>query len=269
MKTNNVIKMENSTKVEDLILVENPTLVESEIKIYVTKEYDRFKVLKGNRPVESKHINQILKSYHIDGALLSIVVVNEKFEIIDGQHRFEVQKRMRLPVNFIIMEGYSRKECQVFNAIAKKWSTQMFINSFVGDKNVHYLQLDELMKRYEFLTINIASNLLMTKCTSNILKQEKFVTDGGIYLEACEIASKMRDIINLFPVYTVISKTNFLYRALVKMIKHPEYNHQRMMEKFNNESGSFRNCANEQDYRRYFTSVYNRNIKKDTNTVSF
>ena len=38
--------------------------------------------------------------------LFTVIIVNENYEIIDGQHRFEVIKELNLPLRYIICEGY-------------------------------------------------------------------------------------------------------------------------------------------------------------------
>ena len=69
--------------------------------IQTTRNYAMFKLIGGNR--ELNHIN--LKRLEVsmsETPLVSIIMVNERNEIIDGQHRFEVCKRLGLPINYLI-----------------------------------------------------------------------------------------------------------------------------------------------------------------------
>lgn len=54
-------------------------------KLYETKDYSKFKFLKGNRAIKEKR--SLIESIEKSGILVPIDV-NEKFEIIDGQTRF-------------------------------------------------------------------------------------------------------------------------------------------------------------------------------------
>jgi len=72
--------------------------------VYETNDYSQFKKLKGNRDVTEEHVQMLMKSFK-QGDVKKPIVVNEKMEIIDGQARLEVKKRLGLPVQFVIAEG--------------------------------------------------------------------------------------------------------------------------------------------------------------------
>ena len=55
--------------------------------IYETTDYGKFKVLCGNRFVD--HSDMIVESIKSVGLLNSPIIVNDKYEIIDGQNRFD------------------------------------------------------------------------------------------------------------------------------------------------------------------------------------
>ena len=73
-------------------------------KIHVTKDYDMFSYVIGNRDIVNKHVKDL--SSHIEQRDLNIpIIVNEKMEVCDGQHRLEAYKALDLPVHYIIKEG--------------------------------------------------------------------------------------------------------------------------------------------------------------------
>ena len=73
-------------------------------KIHVTSDYDQFTYLVGNRDIVNKHVKSL--STEIDNRDLEIpIIVNEKMEVCDGQHRLEAYKALDLPVHYIIKEG--------------------------------------------------------------------------------------------------------------------------------------------------------------------
>ena len=73
-----------------------------------TNDYLKFKTLKGNRNVNKLHVRRLKESFK-EAYLLSPIIVNQNFEIIDGQHRFEAAKSMELPINFIICNFQIKK----------------------------------------------------------------------------------------------------------------------------------------------------------------
>ena len=70
-----------------------------------SSNYDMFKTMEGNREINSTNLNQIILSMK-EKQLVIPIIVNEKFEIIDGQHRFSACKYLNLPVYFLISNGY-------------------------------------------------------------------------------------------------------------------------------------------------------------------
>ena len=53
--------------------------------IYVSHDYDKFTRVKGNR--NPKSAKKIIESINNVGYILNPILVNEKFEVIDGQNR--------------------------------------------------------------------------------------------------------------------------------------------------------------------------------------
>ena len=74
-----------------------------------TTDYSKFKTLKGNRSVNKLHVKRLQKSFK-QSYLLSPIIVNQNYEIIDGQHRFNAAKAENLPVNFILCNDYGLNE---------------------------------------------------------------------------------------------------------------------------------------------------------------
>lgn len=81
--------------------------------------------------------------------MTSPILVNEKFEVIDGQGRLEALKRLEMPVEFIIEEGIGIKECQGLNHYQKNWSTMDYINSHVAAGNQNYIWLKSMLVKYK------------------------------------------------------------------------------------------------------------------------
>ena len=73
-------------------------------RIHYTKDYHVFTYLKGNRDVVNKHVRDL--SGEIETRDLEIpIIVNEKMEVCDGQHRLEAYKVLGKQVPYIIKEG--------------------------------------------------------------------------------------------------------------------------------------------------------------------
>ncbi len=66
--------------------------------IKVTKNYEQFSYVKGNRSIDPLHLDKLSKAMAKEYVPVPIIV-NSNFEILDGQHRFEAVKKLKKPVN--------------------------------------------------------------------------------------------------------------------------------------------------------------------------
>jgi len=133
---------------------------ESDIKVYETKDYDMFKKLLGNRSVNPRQVNNIIKSISEVGVLPQPILVNEKFEVVDGQNRLEAFKKLECTVLFIVKEGLGVRDCIRMNMNNSKWKMDDYIDCFADLGNENYIKLKKLAEAYPFSKSLIASMTL-------------------------------------------------------------------------------------------------------------
>ena len=75
-------------------------------KVFSTMNYEIFSSLDGNRIVNPLHVKKIADSMKIK-VLFIPIIVNEEFQVIDGQHRLEARKQLGLEVPYIICPNYT------------------------------------------------------------------------------------------------------------------------------------------------------------------
>ena len=73
-------------------------------QVIQTNDYDIFQHIDGNRTVNQLHLKRLKDSINEEYIPVPIVV-NNRYQIIDGQHRFEAVKEMKKPVYFIKIQG--------------------------------------------------------------------------------------------------------------------------------------------------------------------
>ena len=120
-------------------------------QVYETMDYDKFSFIRGNRPVNESHVSNIMKSMK-DGELISPIIVNEKKQITEGQHRFTSWKRLGRPVKYIVGKGYGIKETQAYNSNQKNWSVDTVVQSYAELGYKDYAKLIEIQNKYSFAT---------------------------------------------------------------------------------------------------------------------
>ena len=117
-------------------------------QIEKTKDYDKFKMLDGNRPVDRYHLKKLKESIEKDNRLnLHPIIVNQNYEIIDGQHRHEAARQLGVEIFFIKSDSISDDHLIDSNVNQKSFDVENYISYFaVKHKKPEYIQLKDMLK---------------------------------------------------------------------------------------------------------------------------
>lgn len=127
---------------------------ESTVIVYHTTEYGRFKMINGNRQLNEPKIKRIIEEITNGNDMLRYypIQVREKkdrLEILDGQHRFYICKKLKVPVFYIMLkEDKSLPEIAKLNSNVSKWNNADYINCFVQHGDENYVILQEFHEKY-------------------------------------------------------------------------------------------------------------------------
>ena len=142
------------------ILKQNTKHAEIAYNVYVTKDYSIFKRLVGNRDIPESRISKIVNSIQEIGWIRNPIIVNEKFEVLDGQGRLTALQRLKLPVEYVIAPGAGNRECIYMNMNMVNWKLPDFVKSYAEQGNENYQRLLTLMENYAGGNLNIISTAL-------------------------------------------------------------------------------------------------------------
>jgi hypothetical protein len=117
--------------------------------IHTTSDYSLFKPIGGNREINQLHYERLRKSM-AENCLFTVLYVNEKHEIIDGQHRFEAIKSLGLPVHYVIIEGAGLEQVQVYNHFLKKWDCDDYLHGYIELGKPEYISYKKFKDKYKF-----------------------------------------------------------------------------------------------------------------------
>lgn len=93
--------------------------------IYVTKDYEKFKILPCNRKIT--HITKFSRSLERSNKLyVHPIIVNKDLYIIDGQHRWTYAKLMLLPVYYVVDEFFVIEDLIHHNNTSSNWIAHDF-----------------------------------------------------------------------------------------------------------------------------------------------
>lgn len=142
------------------------------MQVYSTTDYDKFSFFDENRNINPSHVENLKKSIKTLGLLRAPILVNENFEIIEGQHRFEACKELDIPIEYIKGTGYNTEHIQALNNCVRKWTMDNFLELFCAKGYTEYLKLKKY-KENNNLTLTVA-RCLVSSCNTRTFKRGNF-----------------------------------------------------------------------------------------------
>ncbi len=97
-----------------------------------TSDYSKFAFIEENRKVSKPHVNRLVATLKLFPKQIewTPILVNEKFQIADGQHRFTALKELGLPIYYLMVKGLTIEDARRLNAGAKPWSPMDYAECF-------------------------------------------------------------------------------------------------------------------------------------------
>lgn len=112
-------------------LQSNPNVEKRSIPVYLIKDLDLLKRNPYNRDINQSSV----KKYVEEGVLPdTIFLINEKGEILDGQHRIEACKELNQPVWVQIVPNGDEFFIKKINTLGVVWKTEDHINFFCSTR---------------------------------------------------------------------------------------------------------------------------------------
>jgi len=223
-------------------------------QVYVTNDYTKFKTKDGNRSLNELHLKRLKSSVEENDLLhANPILVNEQFEIIDGQHRFNVCEALSKPIYYIMVKGLGLHEIQILNANAKNWKMEDYIDGYCNLGFQEYCYLKNIMNK---------SNLGITPLLSMFSYGNN--GDSAISLKngTLQLPYKTRGLIILkwindwMQYYSSANRRTFII-SLVQLYNIQGYSHDKMMQKMKYQSTKLVDCTNSKTYLALLEEIYN------------
>lgn len=223
-------------------------------QVFETKDYSIFKSLPGNRPLQTQHLNRLKASFEIKDLRVPIVV-NEKFEVIDGQHRFEVCKRLGFSILYLVRKGFRLKEIHILNTARKNWGWKEFMNSYADLGMEEYIKFREFMKKYG---IGFRESLAMLL---GIVQAGNFhmiaYANGDFKIKNLEKAEESAEkILMVKDLYFGWKRRNFVV-AMLQLFQCPKYNHTEFLTKLKRQREKLFDVGSIDAYLKLIDEIYN------------
>ncbi|MDH5442392.1 MAG: ParB/RepB/Spo0J family partition protein [Candidatus Nomurabacteria bacterium] len=243
------------------------------VLLFATKEYSTFSFLDENRDVDSRKVANLKQSFRDNGYKFNPIFVNEKLNIIDGQHRFRAIVESNQVLYFFIMPGWNAKDVRTLNINLSEWKDIDFLKSYAKDKNndqrSDYARLYRFHQIYDF---NLTTTIMIVKGRgqSSVGEGKMKLRQGSLAVSTKDIdratafIEKLEDFINYHPKGW---KSQSFVRSFSIMQMTPGYNHERMVEKLQDYPDAVLREAKTlhiKDYLTILENMYNRNLSRNS-----
>ena len=238
-------------------------------KIYETNNYAQFKILSGNRNIHKARVNKIISSIQKVGWITNPIIVNENFEIIDGQGRFTALMSLNKPVEYIIHPGAGIEECRQMNINMSNWTIDDWVDSYAKENYPAYIYVLNLQKAYPDISLQMILSVVCTNGKRTDLKSEdkEHVKNGVLdmanidqprVIEILDFCSKIIKYVKL-----IGGRKFLLLNAAIYAYDHSACNRDRLVYAFKKNYRQAEPCTKAEDCISQIENIYNFHLKTD------
>ncbi len=237
----------------------------NDIQVHTTKDYSLFKTLNGNRDVNQLHLTRLKESIK-KNHLTTIIMVNEKLEIIDGQHRFLISQELKLPINYIISKNYGLNEVQILNANMKNWQTIDYVNGYCDLGYKDYIIYRDFVEEYGFQS-QVSILLLSGEHSTGTQESSPSLRfkEGLFKIKDLNNAKRMAEkIMMIEPYYKGFLRRSFIL-ALIGMFKNENFEFTEFIAKLKQQPTTLQDCTSTSQYKSLIEEIYNYRRREKIN----
>lgn len=236
-------------------------MVKTSNQVHTTTDYFLFKPIDGNRNKNVLHLKRLKQSME-QNYLFTVIIVNENYEIIDGQHRFEIIRELGLPLHYIICKGYGLSEVHLLNQNSKNWTTEDYLAGYCDMGYPDYLKIRDFCSKHD---LKISQGLILL--SGNRDNDDAFIKfrDGTWKIDDFATGEKIAYGINLIrPIYNGATRRSFVL-ALVRLYKNHNFEIVEFLSKLKIQPNALVHCVNVDQYVALIEEIYNYRRREKIN----
>ena len=229
------------------------------MKIQQTEDYSSFKSIVGNRTINKAQVAKLHESFGNNPKLASAlpIIVNDKMEIIDGQHRFVAWKRLGFPISYFMVDGLELNDVQTMNSSTKNWTPLDYAKSYstLGKKDYDiYLAFRKKYGLSHNILIAFLSDIEEMRGGGNTVQTFR----KGLFKVANEekSAKLCQHMLEISKFYKRGDSRSFAL-AYKRAHASPKYKHAQMVEKMSLLGHTIKDSPYAEDYMRQLEKIYN------------
>lgn len=199
------------------------------LTVQSTTNYEQFTLLAANRDISQGHVDRLSRSFEENGNLTNVqpILVNERLEVIDGQHRLEVCKLRGEAVFYTQAPGLTVADARNLNIVHRTWTPSDYAKSYAESGNRNYRQYIQLRDEYEVPHKILMAAIFNERGSEGIYKDFR---EGNMVISDPARTEEILNVYGSVKELTGIREPSF-YAALFKVMRVPGYTHQQMLRK--------------------------------------
>ena len=137
-----------------------------------TDDYSRFKYYEFNRTItDGKTLTTSIEA--VDLTEFVPIIVSPDFRIIDGQNRFEVCKKLGLPITYVVYGGDPEFAMINLNSVVRQWRLEDWLKYYCGKGIPVYIKFRDYMEKYRQYGSNLSNSIAVFSQNSSDTKSFK------------------------------------------------------------------------------------------------
>lgn len=228
-------------------------------KINKTNNYDQFILISDNREkIDNHHVERLIKSIQSRNLLaLRPIIVNDKMEVIDGQHRLQAARALKVEIYYQIEETLNHHDIILMN-IAKTWVMADYLNYYVKNAFIEYQHIQKFMNENN-ISLNVAINLqgCNNKKGYEDFRNGRFKFQEEQMQGEIAICWKIINQIKRMNGPSRYTNTTKFWHSLLKIIRNEEFEIDWFMENLKKMPDACGIRINGIDYCKMFMKIYN------------
>jgi hypothetical protein len=247
-------------------------------KVYKTDDLSIFKSIDGNRVANLQHVKRLTDSIKIYGMKCNPILVNEKMEVIDGQHRLIAAKEAKSFVYYIVINGYTLNEVHTLNLNQKNWTKKDFMEGYANMGIESYIKLSKFVeKNNDFGFTDCVSLCSNISGVDNLNLTQKYRADGKKYTSKqvfeegtwtgkdFELAQDWVNKIRMISLYYLGYNRSTFVGTMIGLFQKENFDFNEFMHKLRLQPTALVDCANREQYKTLIEDIYNWRSRQKIN----
>lgn len=232
-------------------------------KIFWTKDYSIFKKLKGNRGVDPKRVNKVLRSIKTFGFLCDPIRVTRNMEVGEGQATLKAYEILGEEVPYFIDPNLTAETARALNSSRTPWKETDYIESFAIAGKESYKFLDKMIKTYADIPVSTVEDTCSGSGrgggTTRLIRTGKY----EISIEGMIKAEKKLRYLHRFSgvINRAGGRKDYWYKTLSFCYDEPSISNEKLAEKFQTYSADITPCNDLEVAIAKLDLIYNKGSK--------